>query len=254
MRLQLRDRAELRSNDVGQDSDPAVAFRQDWNPAPQGYCRFTHTDFIWNSFRTETPFMAADESFVKLLTRVRAGDQDATTQIFERFAHRLLALARSRLDGLTRQKIDPDDVLQSVFRSFFTRLADDQWDLDNWDSLWGLLALITVRKCGHRVEYFRAACRDIHREVSARAVTDSSAPGLEPPASDPTPSAVVMLAETVENLLGHLEVRDRRIVELSLQGHTNSEIGNVVGCTERTVYRVLERVRKHLNGVREEGK
>jgi RNA polymerase sigma-70 factor (ECF subfamily) len=198
--------------------------------------------------------MAADQSFVELMTRVRAGDQDATTQVFQRFAHRLLALARSRLDGLTRQKIDPDDVLQSVFRSFFTRLADDQWDLENWDNLWGLLAQITVRKCGHRVEYFRAARRDIQREVPAGPSTDSSAPGLDPAAADPTPSAVAMLAETVENLLGHLEARDRRIVELSLQGYTNVEIGNLVGCTERTVYRVLERVRRHLHGVRGEGK
>jgi RNA polymerase sigma-70 factor (ECF subfamily) len=197
--------------------------------------------------------MAADQSFVDLMARVRVGDRDATTHVFQRFAHRLLALARSRLDGQTRQKVDPDDVLQSVFRSFFTRMADNQWDLENWDSLWGMLALITVRKCGHRVEYFRAACRDVQREVSPPTGPDSSATGLEPAGDDPTPSAVVMLAETVERLLKGLEPRDRRIVEDSLQGYSAPEIGDRVGCTERTVYRVLERVRKHLQQMRAAG-
>jgi RNA polymerase sigma-70 factor (ECF subfamily) len=194
--------------------------------------------------------MASDESFVQLMTQVRHGDQNATTQVFNRFAHRLLALARSRLDGQIRRKLDPDDVVQSVFRSFFTRVADDQWDLNSWDSLWGLLAQITVRKCGHKAEFFQAGVRDIRKEVAARPDTDSSAPGLEPPAEDPTPSAVAMLAETVEHLLRGLEERDRRIVELSLQGNTAPEIGNQVGCTERTVYRVLERVRNQLQRLR----
>jgi RNA polymerase sigma-70 factor (ECF subfamily) len=194
--------------------------------------------------------MSSDKSFVDLMSRVRAGDRDATTQVFQRFASRLLALARSRLDGLTRQKVDPDDVLQSVFKSFFTRMADDQWDLQNWDSLWGMLALITVRKCGHRIDYYRAACRDVQREVSAVPGADSSVPGLDPAADDPTPSAVIILAETVEKLLTGMDLRDRRIVELSLQGYSAVETGERVGCTERTVYRVLERVRKQLHGQR----
>jgi RNA polymerase sigma-70 factor (ECF subfamily) len=198
--------------------------------------------------------MAADESFIDLMTRVRTGDQDATTEVFNRFAHRLLALAHSHLNGQLRRKVDPDDVVQSVFRSFFTRLADDRWDLTSWDSLWGLLAQITVRKCIHKAEFYQAGVRDIRKEVATQPDNaDSSAPGLEPPAADPTPSAVAMLAETVQYLLRGLEERDRRIVELSLQGYTAPEIGNTVGCTERTVYRVLERVRKHLHHLREAG-
>jgi RNA polymerase sigma-70 factor (ECF subfamily) len=110
--------------------------------------------------------MAAEQSFVGTMARIRAGDRNATTDVFQRFAHRLLALAQSRLDPVTRQKTDPEDVLQSVFCSFFRRMADKQWEVDSWDSLWGLLAMITVRKCGNRVDYFRAACRDVQREVS----------------------------------------------------------------------------------------
>jgi RNA polymerase sigma-70 factor (ECF subfamily) len=199
--------------------------------------------------------MSSEQSFVETMARIRAGDQDATTAVFQRFAHRLLALAQSRLDQLTRQKTDPEDVLQSVFLSFFRRMSDKQWQLDSWDSLWGLLAMITVRKCGHRVDYFRAACRDVQREVCADNTWDSSAHAHEPASDDPTPSAAAMLAETVEHLLEGMEPRDRRIVEMSLEGYTSAEIGEQVGCTERTVYRILERVRNQLRRMRgEDGK
>jgi RNA polymerase sigma-70 factor (ECF subfamily) len=196
--------------------------------------------------------MAAEQSFVDTMTRIRAGDRDATTLVFQRFANRLLALAQSRLDQVTRQKTDPEDVLQSVFCSFFRRMSDQQWEVDSWDSLWGLLAMITVRKCGHRVDYFRAACRDVQREVSTDQGADSIGNCPEPVADDPTPSAAAMLAETVDYLLRGLDGRDRRIVEMNLEGYTYTEIGDRVRCTERTVYRVLERVRSQLRRLRGE--
>jgi RNA polymerase sigma-70 factor (ECF subfamily) len=194
--------------------------------------------------------MTPEASFEKLMADLKAGNQEAAAQIFQRFAHRLIALARSRLNAVIRQKVDPDDVVQSVFRSFFARQADGQWNLESWESLWGLLALITVRKCGHHIEYFRAERRDVHREVPGTPAADDSSSSWQTMARDPTASEVAMLAETVETLLSSLEPRDRQIVERSLQGEGAVEISTRVGCTERTVRRVLERVRKRLEQLR----
>jgi RNA polymerase sigma-70 factor (ECF subfamily) len=194
--------------------------------------------------------MADDSSFAQLMTRLRSGDADAATEIFNRYARRLLALARAKLDGRVRQKTDPDDVLQSVFRSFFSRYAEGELELASWDSLWGLLAVITVRKCGHRLEYFHAARRDVQREVAAGQADESARASLEGIAREPTPSEVVVLAETVEQLMRGLDERDRRILELGLQGHRAAEISEQVGCTERTVHRVLGRIRKRLERMR----
>jgi RNA polymerase sigma-70 factor (ECF subfamily) len=190
--------------------------------------------------------MSEQDSFEGLMDRLRRGDDDAASEIFNRFARRLIGLARSRLNERLRQKMDPEDVMQSVFKSFFRVQADGKLDLANWDSLWALLTVITLRKCGHRVEYYRAACRRVDREVTPRPSSDESTASFQAIARDPSPSDAAMLAETVEQVLRELEPREQEIVSLSLQGYGVAEIGQQVGRTERTVHRVLKRVRERL--------
>jgi hypothetical protein len=73
--------------------------------------------------------MPADDSFSDLMTRLRAGDPGAAAELFHRFQHRLIALARSRLDSRIRQKTDPESVVQSALGSFFLRERDGQFVL-----------------------------------------------------------------------------------------------------------------------------
>jgi RNA polymerase sigma-70 factor, ECF subfamily len=187
--------------------------------------------------------MAPDASFDDLMVRLRAGDDDAAAEVFRRFTRRLIGLARRRLDRLIRQKVDPEDILQSVYRSFFSRHAQGDFELDSWDSLWGMLTLITVRKCDYRRKFFRAARRDVEREVVPQAPDD---PALQAIARDPTPSEATRLAETVELLMRELQDREQDMLALSLQGYDTAAISAQVGRTERTVQRVLKRVRERL--------
>ncbi len=94
--------------------------------------------------------MQPDPPFTELMRQLRAGDATAAERIFRGYARRLIGLARSRLSENVRAKTDPEDVVQSVFRSFFTRQADGQFELATWNDLWSLLATITLRKCGHK--------------------------------------------------------------------------------------------------------
>jgi len=59
--------------------------------------------------------MDPGRSFAELLARLQAGDDAAATRVFHRYAHRLIARARSRLDARLRAKVDPEDVVQYVF-------------------------------------------------------------------------------------------------------------------------------------------
>jgi RNA polymerase sigma-70 factor (ECF subfamily) len=196
----------------------------------------------------------SDDSFDDLMARLLKGDEDAADQIFKRYAHRLIGLARSHLGGVIRQKVDPEDVVQSVFRSFFQRNAEGNWNLDDWDSLWSMLTVITVRKCGHRIGHFRAMRRDIRREVAGSVKEDSSSSsGWEAIARDPTPEDAAHLSETIEQLMRELDERDRPILSLSLQGYSIPEISEQIGRTERTVYRAMDRIKRRLLEMRGEG-
>ena len=193
-----------------------------------------------------TVMTAANDSFHEFLARLRAKDGDAARELFRRFTGQLITLARRRLDGPLCHKVDSEDVVQSTYKSFFRRYDEGELDFVNWNSLWGLLTLITLRKCADRVAYHRAERRDAAREVSARPDSEGGAPLCEALGREPTPDEAAVLTETVERLLAGLDVDERPIVELSLLGHSTREISEELGVPERTVRRVRERVRHRL--------
>jgi RNA polymerase sigma factor (sigma-70 family) len=191
--------------------------------------------------------MEAHDSFAELAARLRAGDQGAASEVFRRFAGRLIALARTELEAQLRRKLDPEDVVQSVYRSFFTRYSAGQFDLSTWDSLWSLLTVITVRKCLGRAQYYRAKCRTVASEAQVVSRNDDAASGLsEAIDREPTPLEAAVLAETIEQMMRGLTSDDRSIIELSLQGYTAQEISDRVGRAERSVRRVREHIKKRL--------
>jgi RNA polymerase sigma-70 factor, ECF subfamily len=193
-------------------------------------------------------------SFDDVMGRLRTGDQAAAAEVFRRFANRLIGLARTHLDRRIRQKVDPEDVMQSALKSFFVRHADGKFDLTGWDNLWSMLVVITLRKCGHQAEHFRAAMRDVEREQATPGVgADDSVSSWQAVANDPTPVQAALLAEAVEQVMQSLgDDRERQILELSLQGFKPFEISEKVGRSERTVQRVLDRVRRRLQRMRDE--
>ncbi|MBI3860443.1 MAG: sigma-70 family RNA polymerase sigma factor [Planctomycetia bacterium] len=196
--------------------------------------------------------MAETTLFKNLLSRLQAGDHDAGAAVYQQFAARLMALARRKLDPRVREKLDPEDVVQSVFMSFFHRHADGEYEIPNVESLWGLLSLITIRKCGHKIEHFYAACRDVARESKPRALDGDATRFWEAVAQGPTPSQALLLTETLEEVMRPLDARQRQILTLSLQGYEHSEIATQLQCSERTVRRILERVRTQLEQMRGE--
>jgi RNA polymerase sigma-70 factor (ECF subfamily) len=191
------------------------------------------------------------DSFIDFLSRLQAGDDAAARELFQRFASRLLALARCRFGGGLRHKVDPEDVVQSAYKSFFRCYDEGKIEVVSWDSLWGLLTLITLRKCADRVAYHRAERRDAAREVAPPPDAEG-APWLEPFGREPTPLEAAELGETVERLFAVLDEDERPVLELSLQGYTTREISERLGRAERTVRLLRECVRKRLERMRDE--
>lgn len=190
--------------------------------------------------------MTATDSFAALLGQLKTAENEAARAVFVRYTHRLVGLARRHLDGRLAVKVDPEDVVQSAYKSFFVRQRDGDFEIGSWDGLWGLLAVITLRKCARRAEYYAAEKRAVSREVPPPTTPTPAAWQLAVD-RDPSPEEATELAETVEGLFRALDDADERVVlELSLQGYTAAEIGEQTGRAERSVRRLRERTRKRL--------
>ena len=204
--------------------------------------------------------MEQELSIHNLMARLRGKDDAAARQLFQRYAERLIDLAQHHLRPLMRPKMDPEDVMQSVFQSFFVRrVAGEFGDVETWESLWKVLVTLTLRKCNRRTTHFFAERRDIHREIiQAPAVDDSREDGWEAQVPDPTAAEASKLTETLEALMNRLGKddcrgeRNRQILTLRLQGSDIPEISAQLNCTERTVYRVLDRAKEILNRMQAE--
>jgi RNA polymerase sigma-70 factor (ECF subfamily) len=191
--------------------------------------------------------MPQDRSFEDLMAGLRTGDNDAATKLFRRYAKRLITLAHRRLSPQMRQKVDPEDVFQSAMRSFLTRQASGKLSQPvDWDNLWSMLVMLTLRKCGRRIEFFHRAQRDIDREMGETPPFEQSDENRQLATDEPSPAEAAELADTVEQLLDHFQGKHRDAVALLLDGHSPAEISARLECTERMVYRVMDRVKQWL--------
>ncbi len=191
------------------------------------------------------------DSFAEFLVKLHGNNDAAARQLFGRFTHQLIAYALRHIEAGLRHKVDPEDVVQSAYKSFFFRYGAGNVELANWNSLWGLLTLITVRKCAERATYHRAERRNAAREVSPR-VNDESGPWLEPLGREPTPLEAAVLTETIQQLLAALDEDERPVLELSLQGYSTREISDKLGRAERTVRLLREGIRHQLERMQRE--
>ena len=182
-------------------------------------------------------------AFASRATFAREADPRAA---LERFSRRLIGLARVHLGDRLRHKVDPEDVVQSVYKSLLVRYGGSAIAAEAWEGLWGLLTVITIRKCADRARYYHADCRDLRREAEVCNGPECISSWLQAPGREPMPDEALDLAETVEELLAGLSGGEQKIVELSLQGYSTQEISQHLGRAERTVRRIREQVRKHL--------
>jgi RNA polymerase sigma-70 factor (ECF subfamily) len=179
--------------------------------------------------------------------------RDAAAQaIWDRFTVRLLALCGQSLSRRIRAKVDPDDVVQDAYRSFFHRQERGQFDLKNRLDLWNMLVTITLRKARNLANYYTAGVRDVGREQPQSDGEDGEGGALRPPLwmlermdrSEPTPAEAALFNEEFELRLAALPDGLRRIALWKLEGHTNAQIAEWIKRTERTVENELSRIRR----------
>lgn len=190
----------------------------------------------------------ADDATAQLLVRWQQGDAQAAEALFRRFAERLIALARQRLSARLGRRIDAEDVVQSVYRSFFAGAQDGRYDPQRGGDLWRLLVGLTLHKLHRQVRRHRAAKRAYDREVPLD--PDPALP-TELLARAPAPVEGVTLAELLDHSMRKLQPLERRMLEMRLQGYNLEEIAAATQRSQRTVSRVLNEVKDELRQAHE---
>ena len=178
-----------------------------------------------------------------LLERFRGGDERAAEALFARYFERLTSLARSRLSTRLARRTDPEDIVLSVYRSFFVEAREGRYVPGRGGDLWRLLSSITCHKLLKRVRHERAARRSIDVEVPLDPVVETRISGRP---ADPTPEDALALADELERAFSLLDSFGRRVLELRLQGLQIATIADETGRSERSVRRALAQIRNLL--------
>lgn len=87
-----------------------------------------------------------DASNQELLQAWNTGNEAAARLLVQRYLTRLLALAKSRLSRTLGRRLDAEDIVFSVWRSFFVGVDQGRFEPTSEDDLWPLLVTLTVRK------------------------------------------------------------------------------------------------------------
>jgi RNA polymerase sigma factor (sigma-70 family) len=192
------------------------------------------------------------ESLQQMLIGLMSKDPDAAKLVVDQYHQRLEALVRSRLDLRLRNRVDAEDVLQSAYRSFFRRAEAGEFQFEDWNGLWALLAQIAVRKSYRQAVHHRAQRRDIRRDVPTESASNLSSTGTvtwEMEGREATPEEQASLNEILDMLMIALkDEKQRRAVVLRLQGYSIVEISEMpeIGLSQRTLFRLMDKVRSWL--------
>jgi len=191
--------------------------------------------------------MTPDDSCDDLITRARNSDESAQTEIFNRYQRRLAALASNQLNRRRyKHLVEPDEVVNSVMKSFFQRLAKGEYEIDGWISVWSLIVQMVVNKCRVRDRYYFAQKRDVARTVSPTG-TDEDNDFWQRIADEPSEKDAAKAAQTIERLFHELRSeRTQRVLRLLLEGRTQLEVSKEIGLSERTVRREIKMARTVL--------
>src|SRR5262245_48434650 len=158
-------------------------------------------------------------TFDELIRRVRAGDQDAATELVKRYEPAIRRAVRFRLaDARLGTLLDSMDICQSVLASFFIRAASGQYELEPPGQLLRLLTAMARNKLNSQARKQLAQRRDTRRVAAGGQDEDQLV------AVGESPSRVVAARDLLQEVHRRLSADERRLLELRTQGYDWSAI------------------------------
>lgn len=193
-----------------------------------------------------TGSLQSDVSFEQtepLVVRLRAGEEQAFTEVFELYKGLVFTLCRKLLTDRT----EAHDVTQDVFLTLFRKVRSfrGECSLKTW------LYRVTLNQAANRNRWWKRRSRN--RTISLSLSVDESPPTLDIPSDQPTPDRKAWAGElqkAIETGLESLPFEQRAAVVLrDVQGLHYEEIAEVTGVGVGTVKSRISRGRDRLREV-----
>ncbi|TWU50821.1 ECF sigma factor [Rubripirellula tenax] len=177
---------------------------------------------------------------------VKAGDSAAANQIWQHYFDRLVRAVRARLYGQNRAVSDEEDIVLSVFDSFYVAAEKGRFpDLSDRDDLWRLLLRMSARKVVDKRRRDKRQRRGGNVQVHSLGQSGDDGNLIEAIGDEPSPEMVLMMQESVAEFFSHLGVGQLSdLAGAKLEGYSNAELAERFGCSERTIERRLHLIRE----------
>jgi len=186
--------------------------------------------------------MNGGDEITMLVGRLREGDPQAAERLFAKYAGRLTRLAQQHLSRKIAGRIDSEDVVQSVFRTFFRRSARGEFQIASSDKIWRLLVKITLLKARAKGRHHTAEKRDVRAEK----IAGEDAWWLQAVTREPGPAEAAALVDLIESLLRDRPPLFRDVLQMRLQGQGPTDISRQLNISRQNVYHVLGELQKRL--------
>ncbi len=174
-----------------------------------------------------------------LIREFRTGSQEAFVEVVARFGPRIAEFLRLHQKKSVRDKISEEDLLQEFWRTLLRcRYTIPKVDSDDeFERLLNCIAKRQIRKQTRK--YAGTQARDTSREE------ETDAPIVDRKKS--TPSSDLIAKELLDTIAGTATAHESMIVELKIDGFSNTEIAKRTGTTEVHIRRVLSRLRQTVS-------
>lgn len=192
------------------------------------------------------PSADTSREFVRLIDRIRCGDERALEKLLAAVAIPLRRMADRLIGSSLRPHLDAEDLVQAVSLILWRGLQDGKFEVAGPRQLMRLSATLLKRQ----------TARAVRRLKSALALTSS--PDINPGATlvDLPIFSVNYVTEQVErhdqirHLMTRVDANDRRLLELMLLGHSIAAAARLLNVEPPTLRMRLSRLRVRLRRVR----
>ncbi len=182
--------------------------------------------------------------FAETLRLAADGDPSALQKLVAEYEPKVRIVARVLLGPALRPYLDSADLAQSVHMSIVAGIRDERFRLTGPDDLIGLAVTVLRRKAAKQWRHLQR-----QRRLSgdgSRAKDDISGTLAALSAGGTDPAAEAQFRDQLARLCEHLDVSERRVLDLRLDGFTPAEIADQIGVSRVALRVRLTRLRQRL--------